>query len=225
MAWAEGPLYRALGVHPEAEQSWKSYAGGVVIFSASPSWLPAPSCASRGNPGRMGGVTPNLAWNTAVSFITNTNWQAYSGESTMSYLSQMGALAVQNSSRWSWTYDRAGRVLQLAGPGGTTRRRWRPSCRPRGRGDEPGRGVGGDRGPWRPGTSCGLRWGFAPSWHRRSGPKTRGVAGGAVPVRIVSVSGFLKVLTDVIDFGADAEAQAVLVAMKAVLTGRRRLTI
>jgi K+-transporting ATPase ATPase A chain len=48
------------------------------------------------NPQHLPGVTPALAWNTAVSFVTNTNWQAYSGESTMSYLSQMGSLAVQN---------------------------------------------------------------------------------------------------------------------------------
>ena len=48
------------------------------------------------NPQHLPGVTPALAWNTAVSFVTNTNWQAYSGETTMSYLSQMGSLAVQN---------------------------------------------------------------------------------------------------------------------------------
>ena len=48
------------------------------------------------NPQHLPGVTPALAWNTSVSFVTNTNWQAYSGETTMSYLSQMGALAVQN---------------------------------------------------------------------------------------------------------------------------------
>jgi K+-transporting ATPase ATPase A chain len=48
------------------------------------------------NPQHLPGVTPALSWNTAVSFVTNTNWQAYSGETTMSYLSQMGALAVQN---------------------------------------------------------------------------------------------------------------------------------
>ena len=48
------------------------------------------------NPQHLPGVGPALAWNTAVSFVTNTNWQAYSGETTMSYLSQMGSLAVQN---------------------------------------------------------------------------------------------------------------------------------
>jgi Potassium-transporting ATPase A subunit len=48
------------------------------------------------NPQHLPGVTPALAWNTSVSFATNTNWQAYAGETTMSYLSQMGALAVQN---------------------------------------------------------------------------------------------------------------------------------
>ena len=48
------------------------------------------------NPQHLRGVSPALSWNTAVSFVTNTNWQNYAGESTMSYLSQMAALAVQN---------------------------------------------------------------------------------------------------------------------------------
>ncbi|MGI8753380.1 MAG: potassium-transporting ATPase subunit KdpA [Acidimicrobiales bacterium] len=77
LAWAERPLYRALGVDPEAEQSWKSYAGGVVIFSAAAIVVTYAILRLQGhlplNPGHMGGVTPNLAWNTAVSFVTNTN--------------------------------------------------------------------------------------------------------------------------------------------------------
>ena len=100
LAWAERPVYRALGVDPEAEQTWPRYAGALVIFSAAAILVTYAIIRLQGhlplNPSHLAGVTPNLSWNTAVSFITNTNWQAYSGESTMSYLSQMGALAVQN---------------------------------------------------------------------------------------------------------------------------------
>jgi len=97
---AERPIYRMIGVDPEAEQSWQRYGVSLVIFSAVAlgltyaifrlqEYLPF-------NPQHLPGVPPALSWNTAVSFVTNTNWQAYSGETTMSYLSQMGALAVQN---------------------------------------------------------------------------------------------------------------------------------
>ena len=100
LAWVERPVYRALGVDPEAEQTWPRYAGALVIFSAAAILVTYAIIRLQGhlplNPSHLAGVTPNLSWNTAVSFITNTNWQAYSGESTMSYLSQMGALAVQN---------------------------------------------------------------------------------------------------------------------------------
>ncbi len=100
LAWAERPIYRTLGVDPDTEQSWQRYAGGVVVFSAAAILVTYAIIRLQGhlplNPGHMSGVTPSLAWNTAVSFATNTNWQAYSGESTMSYLSQMSALAVQN---------------------------------------------------------------------------------------------------------------------------------
>jgi len=100
LAWAERPIYRTLGVDPDAEQSWQRYASGVVVFSAAAILVTYAIIRLQGhlplNPGHMSGVTPSLAWNTAVSFATNTNWQAYSGESTMSYLSQMSALAVQN---------------------------------------------------------------------------------------------------------------------------------
>jgi len=97
---AERPIYRMIGVDPEAEQSWQRYGVSLVIFSAVAlgltyaifrlqEYLPF-------NPQHLPAVPPALSWNTAVSFVTNTNWQAYSGETTMSYLSQMGALAVQN---------------------------------------------------------------------------------------------------------------------------------
>jgi len=100
LALVERPIYRIIGVDPESEQSWQRYATSVIVFSAVAILisylffriqlhLPL-------NPQQLSDVTPALSWNTAVSFVTNTNWQAYSGESTMSYLSQMGALAVQN---------------------------------------------------------------------------------------------------------------------------------
>ena len=100
LRFAERPLYRMLGVDPDAEQSWQRYGVSLIMFSAVAlgvtyailrlqRYLPF-------NPQHLPDVTPALAWNTSVSFVTNTNWQAYAGETTMSYLSQMGALAVQN---------------------------------------------------------------------------------------------------------------------------------
>jgi K+-transporting ATPase ATPase A chain len=100
----ERGLYRVVGVNPEAEQSWGIYARGVMAFSAvsilflygfirlqDKLWaLPAfSSDVDTRAPG-------HLSWNTAVSFTTNTNWQAYSGESTMTHLVQATGLAVQN---------------------------------------------------------------------------------------------------------------------------------
>jgi potassium-transporting ATPase potassium-binding subunit len=100
LGFVERPVYRIIGVDPEAEQSWQRYSVSLIIYSAVAlgvtyaifrlqEYLPF-------NPQHLPAVTPALAWNTSVSFVTNTNWQAYSGETTMSYLSQMGALAVQN---------------------------------------------------------------------------------------------------------------------------------
>ncbi|XUW90529.1 potassium-transporting ATPase subunit KdpA [Burkholderia sp. M6-3] len=93
-------LYRLAGVNPESEMSWKQYAFAVLLFNALGAlavygflrlqqWLPA-------NPQGFGPMTPDAAFNTAVSFITNTNWQNYTPETTVSYLTQMTALAVQN---------------------------------------------------------------------------------------------------------------------------------
>jgi K+-transporting ATPase ATPase A chain len=100
LRFIERPIYRILGVDPEAEQSWQKYGASVIVFSGIAILLSYAIFRIQGhlpfNPQRLSGVSPALAWNTAVSFVTNTNWQAYSGESTMSYLSQMGALAVQN---------------------------------------------------------------------------------------------------------------------------------
>ena len=101
---ALGPVerlfYRLAGIHPDDEMDWKRYAIALLIFNLLGIvflyglllWqygLPL-------NPEHFADVTHALAFNTAASFVTNTNWQAYGGESTMSYLSQMLGLAVQN---------------------------------------------------------------------------------------------------------------------------------
>jgi K+-transporting ATPase ATPase A chain len=97
--WLERPIYRVLGTSPEAEQTWQRYAGSLVIFSAVSILLTYLLIRVQGslplNPQHLGAVPQALSWNTAVSFTTNTNWQNYAGETTMSYLSQMAALTVQ----------------------------------------------------------------------------------------------------------------------------------
>src|ERR1700728_373495 len=96
----ERPIYRVVGVDEKSEQTWKRYSASVIIFSGFALLITYAIFRLQGvlpfNPQHLPGVTPALSWNTSVSFVTNTNWQAYSGETTMSYLSQMGALAVQN---------------------------------------------------------------------------------------------------------------------------------
>jgi potassium-transporting ATPase potassium-binding subunit len=97
----ERVIYRLIGADPKSEQTWGAYARSVLAFSAVsilflfifqlvqgklPLHLNDPATQ----------MTPALAWNTAVSFVTNTNWQAYSGESTQGHLVQMAGLAVQN---------------------------------------------------------------------------------------------------------------------------------
>ncbi|GAA1820945.1 potassium-transporting ATPase subunit KdpA [Planosporangium flavigriseum] len=95
----ERVIYRLVGVNPDGEQTWRMYARGVLAFSAvsvlalyalqrlqNHLWL------SLGRPA----VRPDQAWNTAASFVTNTNWQSYSGETAMGHLVQMAGLAVQN---------------------------------------------------------------------------------------------------------------------------------
>jgi potassium-transporting ATPase potassium-binding subunit len=95
----ERGLYRVLGVNPKAEQTWATYARSILAFSAVSLLFLYGLLRLQdklwNNP-EMSPVTSHVAWNTAVSFVTNTNWQAYSGESTMTYLSQMAGLAVQN---------------------------------------------------------------------------------------------------------------------------------
>jgi K+-transporting ATPase ATPase A chain len=93
-------VYKLCGVREDQEMSWQAYALSLLAFSVigfaylyvllrTQKWLPF-------NPQHFDNLTPDLAWNTAVSFLTNTNWQFYSGESTMSYLSQMAGLAWHN---------------------------------------------------------------------------------------------------------------------------------
>jgi K+-transporting ATPase ATPase A chain len=93
-------LYRAAGVRKDDETSWQTYAVGMLLFNFAgvlltyaiqrlQYFLPL-------NPQGFAAPSPDLSWNTAISFATNTDWQSYGGESTMSYLTQMLALAVQN---------------------------------------------------------------------------------------------------------------------------------
>jgi potassium-transporting ATPase potassium-binding subunit len=99
-ARCEALIYRLCRIEPSVEMSWKHYALSLVLFNAIGAlalyllqrlqlWLPL-------NPQHFGNVSADSSFNTAISFITNTNWQGYSGESTMSYLTQMAGLAVQN---------------------------------------------------------------------------------------------------------------------------------
>ena len=93
-------IYRVCGIDENKEMRWIEYGTAMLLFSAASLlllylfertqlWLPW-------NPQKMANVAPDLAWNTAASFTTNTNWQSYSGESTMSYLTQMAGLAYHN---------------------------------------------------------------------------------------------------------------------------------
>jgi K+-transporting ATPase ATPase A chain len=99
LAWAERPVYRLLGTGPSQEQTWKRYASSMVIFSMVGVGVAYLIMRVQGslplNPQHLGAVPPALSFNTAVSFMTNTNWQNYGGETTMSYFTQMGALTVQ----------------------------------------------------------------------------------------------------------------------------------
>lgn len=96
----ENGLYRAAGISPERETGWFGYARSMLAFSLAGWLLLYGILRLQGllpfNPQGFGGLAPDLAFNTAVSFVTNTNWQAYSGEATMSHLSQMAGLTVQN---------------------------------------------------------------------------------------------------------------------------------
>jgi len=93
-------LYRLAGVTRDEERGWQPYAVGMLLFNVSGIFLVYAIQRLQGllplNPQGLPAVSPDLSWNTAVSFVTNTNWQSYGGESTMSYFTQMLALAVQN---------------------------------------------------------------------------------------------------------------------------------
>ena len=99
LRWAERPVYRLLGTSPDKEQSWKRYAGSLVVFSGVSILVTYLLIRLQGslplNPQHLDAPGQGLSWNTAVSFVTNTNWQNYGGETTMSYFSQIGALTVQ----------------------------------------------------------------------------------------------------------------------------------
>jgi K+-transporting ATPase ATPase A chain len=100
VGWLERGIYRVAGIDPAQEMSWRRYAEAVLLFSAvglvSLYALLRFQGALPLNPQGFAGNTPDLAFNTSASFVSNTNWQSYGGETTMSYLSQMLGLTVQN---------------------------------------------------------------------------------------------------------------------------------
>ncbi|MFT4173869.1 MAG: potassium-transporting ATPase subunit KdpA [Rhodocyclaceae bacterium] len=93
-------LYRACGVRPDEDMPWWRYALALIMFNTfglvAVYLMQRWQAALPLNPAGMGAVEPGSAFNTAISFVTNTNWQGYAGEATMSHLTQMTALAVQN---------------------------------------------------------------------------------------------------------------------------------
>jgi potassium-transporting ATPase potassium-binding subunit len=142
----ERMIYRATGVDERREMRWTEYAVAMLLFSVvsmlvlyliqrAQQWLPW-------NPQRFAAVPQDLAFNTAASFTTNTNWQAYSGESTMSYLTQMAGLAYHNfvsrrrnetasaTSGSIWSAVRCGSCCRSAssGPWPWCRRVWCRTC-------------------------------------------------------------------------------------------------
>ncbi len=102
LRWLEVLTYKASGIKEDAEQRWTHYTAALLSFSISGFLVTYALQRLQGilpfNPQHFnsGNVPPDLAFNTATSFVTNTNWQAYSGEATLSYFVQMAALAVQN---------------------------------------------------------------------------------------------------------------------------------
>ena len=100
LAPVERLFYRAAAVEPEAEMTWKTYAAALLVFNLLGLLAVYGLQRLQGilplNPQGLAAVSPDSAFNTAVSFASNTNWQGYGGETTMSYLTQMLALTVQN---------------------------------------------------------------------------------------------------------------------------------
>jgi K+-transporting ATPase ATPase A chain len=117
----ERALYRLSGVDPDREQTWQGYAFALLAFSAFGMLVTYAFQRAQHvlpfNPQQLGAVEPASAFNTAASFTTNTNWQGYSGESTMSYLTQMAGLACHN-----FTSAAAGVCVALALARGFARR-------------------------------------------------------------------------------------------------------
>lgn len=121
----ERGIYRLMGTDPGRGQGWRGYALAVLIFNAAgfvllyailrlQGWLPL-------NPDAIRALSPDLAFNTAISFVTNTNWQAYSGEAQLSYFSQMVGLTMQNFVSAGTGMAVAVAVIRgFAGPKGTT---------------------------------------------------------------------------------------------------------
>ena len=100
LGWLERLIYRASGVRPAQEMGWKTYAAAMLVFNLmgllAVYGLQRLQVMLPLNPQGLGAVSPDSSFNTAVSFATNTNWQGYAGETTLSYLTQMLGLTVQN---------------------------------------------------------------------------------------------------------------------------------
>lgn len=100
LAGIERAILRASGANPERDMTWGTYAMAVLAFNLACFLLLYTMLRIQGalplNPDGITGMAPDLAFNTAISFVTNTNWQAYTGEAQLSYLSQMAGLTVQN---------------------------------------------------------------------------------------------------------------------------------
>ncbi len=103
LGWLERLIYRLCGVPSDAdarEMKWTTYAGAMLLFNLVGVFVLYAILRLQPhlplNPDGMTAVSPDLSWNTAVSFVTNTNWQSYGGETTMSYFTQMVGLSVQN---------------------------------------------------------------------------------------------------------------------------------
>ena len=118
LGWLERLIYRLCGVPGDAEKRemrWTTYAGAMLLFNAAGILAVYSIQRTQGllplNPQALPAPSPDLSWNTAVSFATNTNWQSYGGETTMSYLTQMLALVRRTRRRrrsiWlrRWAHD------------------------------------------------------------------------------------------------------------------------
>ncbi len=123
LGWLERGTYRALGIDPEQNMKWTTYAAAMLMFSLATLVFTYAALRLQGflplNPQHLGArqMTPDLAFNTAVSFTTNTNWQSYSPEISVSYFSNMVALAIHN-----WASAAVGIAIAVAVIRGFARR-------------------------------------------------------------------------------------------------------